>query len=139
MICLWGNLSYRPEFYPNTYIIRIGKFLKYRISKSNLFYGNQFNFSLLEIVPLTRNIKAHLMMAFILFLQYKTRKIFVPDKPTVTRKLFISFLLFFFTYGSQNRVIFLKREHNLRRVYKSYFLSSTFGAFPSRYVISPKV
>ena len=28
VICLWGNLSYRPEFYFYTYIIRIGAILK---------------------------------------------------------------------------------------------------------------
>ena len=113
--------------------------LNRKFSKYKLFYGYRFYFSLLEIVQFNGENKPHSMMAFILFLQYKTHIIFVLDNPTVTRKLFISFLLFFFTYGSQNRVIFLKREHNLRRVYKSYFLSSTFGAFPSRYVISPKV
>ena len=105
VICLWGNLSYCPEFHFNTYIIRIGT----TFSKSNFFYGYQSYFSLLEILPFTGENKPHSMMAFILFLQYKTHTIFVLDNPTVTRKLFISFLLFFFTYGSQNRVIFLKR------------------------------
>ena len=53
VICLWGNLSYRPEFYFNTYIIRIGTISKDHklyghtiyFSKSKLFYGYQFHFN----------------------------------------------------------------------------------------------